>query len=315
TRHAPMLRPHLRPNFRSLANNTFTHTRSITRLPLKRNALTGRIRTIYTYPSRPASLGARIWFRPDGTPRSKLKGIAIATLFGAALYSTWTTLLLLEDLAYENALMAALIHIQRVDYELFPGGRAHDFSTELNADGSDDVDGLADPRVAVEYFASLCEYMQVEEGLPQDALETFFDNVVSVVKDANAAQLQYDPAASAEDVPLPARIHVLVRTAARAVHKILAKGRTHDPVELAAAIIIVLDTALLAVLAVMEEAREEMHIEGEEAEAEAGRALREKMRSLREQLETREKERDGSRDEEKGKGKGTGGAEKFEVLG
>ncbi|KAJ7755360.1 hypothetical protein DFH07DRAFT_822028 [Mycena maculata] len=86
---------------------------SLNRLPLSLRPavrplqLRPRLRP-YSYAARPASLGDRIWFRPDGTPRSKIRGLVITAL-------VWTGVSAITIFH----LFAVAKQLQRVDRERY----------------------------------------------------------------------------------------------------------------------------------------------------------------------------------------------------
>ncbi|KAJ7755369.1 hypothetical protein DFH07DRAFT_743240 [Mycena maculata] len=205
------LRSLLRPSL-----NRLTSLRPAVRPPQSRPSL---LRTYY-YPARPASWGAQIWFRADGTPRSKLRGLVLTSLLAGALYATWSTLLVVEALDYERYLLTALVHIQRVDY---------DYTTAP-------LDGFAG---ALAYFADLAGYFCLGDVRPE-TLAAFF---------ADLAQLA--PGEGGEG--LGARVHDLVRSAAEAVHGILAASKGADAAETAVLVIGIVDDAMLTLIELVED--------------------------------------------------------------
>ncbi|KAJ6590614.1 hypothetical protein DFH09DRAFT_908225 [Mycena vulgaris] len=171
-------------------------------------------RQYYIQTPRPASLGAKLWFRADGTPRSKVRGIIITSILSGLLYATWTTLLVVEALDYEHYLLSTLVYIQRVDY---------DYATV----------SFANFRGALEYFAELCGYFGQGDVSPE-MLANFFRDV--------AAYADHDV------------VHAIVRDAAGAVHDVLAQSKGADPTETAVVVINLVDDAMMALIQLAEDA-------------------------------------------------------------
>ncbi|KAJ7637156.1 hypothetical protein FB45DRAFT_742359 [Roridomyces roridus] len=195
-----------------------------TRIQPLRQAFSRTLQRPYYY-SRPATLGARIWYRPDGTPRSKIRGLVTATLASMALYVTWNTLLVVEELDYERYLLGTLVYIQRVDYDAYP-----------TRDELDTFNG------ALTYFEELCGYFLQGDVRPE-MLEAFFHDLFHLGDEGVEGDL----------VQLRERIHGLVRTAAEAVHTLLATSKGTDPIETAALAIGIVDDAMLSLIEISED--------------------------------------------------------------
>ncbi|KAJ7145332.1 hypothetical protein C8R43DRAFT_926778 [Mycena crocata] len=174
-------------------------------------------RSVYLFNPRPVSLGARIWFKPDGTPRSKIRGLVITSIVSGLLYATWSTLLVVEALDYEHYLLSTLVHIQRTDY---------DYSTVT----------FASFREALAYFAELCAYFG-QGDIPPEMLAAFFRDVASWEGDAALGE----------------RVHGIVRAAAEAVHDILTQSKGADATETAVLVINVVDEAMLGIIELAED--------------------------------------------------------------
>ncbi|KAJ6631114.1 hypothetical protein B0H10DRAFT_1980898 [Mycena sp. CBHHK59/15] len=172
-------------------------------------------RASYHLPTHPPTLGARIWFRPDGTPRSKLRGLVATLSLSGLLYATYSTLLIVEALDYEHYLLATLVHIQRVDADL--AGVP-----------------LDDPAAVLAHFAALTEYFSAG-GVPPALLQGFFLDL-------------------AARVPLREEVHAIVRDAAVEVHEIIEGSRGADATETAALVIAVVDGAMLRLVELAEDA-------------------------------------------------------------
>ncbi|KAJ7484765.1 hypothetical protein FB451DRAFT_1025467 [Mycena latifolia] len=171
-------------------------------------------RPYYIQTPRPSTLGARIWFRADGTPRSKLRGLVLTSLLSGLAYATWTTLLVVEALDYEHYLLSTLVYIQRIDY---------DYATV----------SFADFDAALAYFEELCGYFG-QGDVPQDMIAAFFRDLAVF---------------GAREV-----VHGIVRDAAGAVHDVLAQSKGTDATETAVLVINLVDDAMLALIQLAEDA-------------------------------------------------------------
>ncbi|KAF8189833.1 hypothetical protein K438DRAFT_1529247, partial [Mycena galopus ATCC 62051] len=167
---------------------------------------------------RPATWSARIWFRADGTPRSKVRGLVITSVLSGLLYATWSTLLVVEALDYEHYLLSTLVHIQRVDYDYSTVPFAHSYAA------------------SVEYFEEMCAYLAHREGdVSPEMLERFF----------------------ADKGHRRTRAHLLITAAAATVHDIIARSKGADPAETAAIVLDVMDQALMELLELAEDIGED----------------------------------------------------------
>ncbi|KAJ7695443.1 hypothetical protein B0H17DRAFT_1055904 [Mycena rosella] len=171
-------------------------------------------RPYYIQTPRPSSLGARIMFRPDGTRRSKLRGLILTSLLAGLGYATWATLLVVEALDYEHYLLSTLVYIQRVDY---------DYATV----------SFADFGAALAYFEELCGYFGQGDVSPE-MVDAFFRDVATF---------------AARDV-----VHAIVRDAAGAVHDVLAQSKGADATETAVLVINLVDDAMMALIQLAEDA-------------------------------------------------------------
>ncbi|KAJ6499515.1 hypothetical protein C8R47DRAFT_971414 [Mycena vitilis] len=185
--------------------------------PAARPSFRAPQRSYYLHTPRPPTLGAKIWFRADGTPRSKVRGLVITSLLSGLLYATWQTLLVVEALDYEHYLLSTLVHIQRVDY---------DYAAVA----------LDSYRGALDYFADMCAYLG-QGDVPPEMLDTFFGDVVAFEHDTQ----RRDAA------------HAIVRDAAEAVHGILAGSKGRDATETAARVVDVVDRAMLDLIELAED--------------------------------------------------------------
>ncbi|KAJ7237300.1 hypothetical protein B0H12DRAFT_1026412 [Mycena haematopus] len=174
-------------------------------------------RPYYVQP-RPPTWSARIWFRADGTPRSKVRGLVITSVLSGLLYATWSTLLVVEALDYEHYLLSTLVHIQRVDY---------DYST---------IPFAQSYVASVRYFEEMCAYLIYRDGdVSPEMLERFF-----------------------ADDQRRTRAHLLITAAAATVHDILARSKGAEPAETAALVLDVMDQALMGLIELAEDVGEDV---------------------------------------------------------
>ncbi|KAJ7151149.1 hypothetical protein C8R46DRAFT_1123421 [Mycena filopes] len=197
--------------------------RSSTRLssfrPAARPSFRPQQRPYYLFNNtpRPTSLGARIWFRRDGTPRSKIRGLVITSLLSGLIYTTWNTLLVVEALDYEHYLLSTLVYIQRVDYD-YPALK----------------EGF---KESLAYFADLCAYFCQGDDVPQEMVDSFFRDV---------AAFEADPT-------LCDTVHAIMRDASAAVHDILVQSKGTDPTETAVLVVNVVDEAMMQLIELTED--------------------------------------------------------------
>ncbi|KAF4612386.1 hypothetical protein D9613_004418 [Agrocybe pediades] len=134
---------------------------------LRRQGLQNRARQLHVTPTRPqyyqprgVSLLAKLRFRPDGKPRSRLVGVA----FGALIFFNFITLLTTYDIVEDGevalGLLASVIYIQHVDT------------------GFDKVD-LEDPLQTLAYFKRL---YQSFVRLPAEEVELLFKDLNHLLK-------------------------------------------------------------------------------------------------------------------------------------
>ncbi|TFK69893.1 hypothetical protein BDN72DRAFT_767355 [Pluteus cervinus] len=134
-------------------------------------------------------MGAKLWFRKDGSPRSKIKGLFIAAFAGASIYTFYAMMLLVEEFDTANYLLNSLVHIQRADVDLAS------------------VD-LTDSLSVTSYFRSLCSSF---DDIPPRMIEDFFREVSHLT------------GGSAESA------HRIMRDASEDIHKILMRSKGKDP--------------------------------------------------------------------------------------
>ncbi|KAF7300679.1 hypothetical protein HMN09_00953600 [Mycena chlorophos] len=179
-------------------------------------------RTYFLYPTqtRPQTLSGWVWYRRDGTPRSKLKGLVFGSLLLGGLYATWSTLLVVEALDYEHYLLSTLVYIQRVDYE---------FNSV----------SLSDVNSTLTYFEELVGYFVQPDGdVSSEMLRAFF---------ADLAML-------AESPEQRERIHGIITAGASGVHDLLLARKGAHAVDTAVLAIDTLDSAMLLLIALVDEA-------------------------------------------------------------
>ncbi|KAF8640398.1 hypothetical protein AX17_000067 [Amanita inopinata Kibby_2008] len=179
-------------------------SRRLTGLPLRHHSADAQIvkrqwqqTRAYQVPSfsaRPNSLAAKIWFRKDGTPRSKWKGIAHASLLIFAVYTAYTTLVVISEFGNVNALLHILVLVQRADLEY------------SSAD-------LSTPQGALSYFRDVCRAL---DDAGPDELAAFFGSL-DIFINSN----KYSPEAVVE-------VHSLLRETCESVHATLRFSRDKD---------------------------------------------------------------------------------------
>ncbi|KAJ7057845.1 hypothetical protein C8F01DRAFT_991558 [Mycena amicta] len=175
-------------------------------------------RPYLVYSPRPATWSARLWYRLDGSPRSKIRGLVFSALsFLSLSLKVWSTLLVVEALDYEHYLLSTLVYIQRVDYEY------------LSVPFSDLPRALA-------YFEELVGYF-VQGDVPPEMLAAFFQDLGLL----------------AESSGMHEKIHTIIRESAGAVHELLLERKGEHPVDTAALAIDTLDTAMLALIVLVDE--------------------------------------------------------------
>ncbi|KAF6749053.1 hypothetical protein DFP72DRAFT_1143362 [Ephemerocybe angulata] len=109
------------------------------------------------YPARADGLVPKIWYRPDGTPRSKLKGAVFAglTVFSLLVFSS--ALEIIEEYDQANFMLAFLVYAQRADSTF----------TSLHPT----FDASPTPALAKAYFYDLCAALP--DAPPETLLEFF----------------------------------------------------------------------------------------------------------------------------------------------
>ncbi|KAF8079299.1 hypothetical protein FPV67DRAFT_1444451 [Lyophyllum atratum] len=168
----------------------------------------------FGFQARPPTWSAKVWYRPDGTPRSRFKGLIIGTIASATLYTLYTTLALVEELDTANYLLGGLVHIQRIDTE---------FSK---------VD-VSDFRSIHAYFQEMCN--ELFGDIPQQMIDDFFSDVDNLT------------AASKEDA------HKALKDTCEQVHQILVDSKGRDPLETAAKAVARLDEGLLQLVELVQD--------------------------------------------------------------
>ncbi|KAK7046647.1 hypothetical protein R3P38DRAFT_2874963 [Favolaschia claudopus] len=253
-----------------------------------------QLRNYYVPTARSSTWSARVWYRADGTPRSKVRGLVIATILSGLLYATWSTLLVVEALDYEHYLLSTLVHIQRVDY---------DYST---------IPFATSYAASVQYFADMCAYLAHSEGdISPEMLERFFNDIAafddseptrsesdddldsllpssSSLPPSNPISNSDDPAPSVDAEREPdltlnlvsgqrrSRAHLIIIAASASVHDILARSKGANAADTASHVLDVIDQALIGLIALSED---------------VGEDVRDQLRKLRVQLGAGSKEK------------------------
>ncbi|KAF9461931.1 hypothetical protein BDZ94DRAFT_1283301 [Collybia nuda] len=163
--------------------------------------------------TRPTTFSGRVWYRSDGTPRSRLKGLLVATLAGGTLYTMYAMLALIDEFDTANYLLSCLIHIQRADADL------------------SSVD-LSDERSTLAHFRSLCASFG---DIPQHMIDDFFDDVAQLLGSSTQ------------------EVHKILREVSEAVHEILVRSKGRDPWETATEVIYRLDETIMQLVELVED--------------------------------------------------------------
>ncbi|KAF5338139.1 hypothetical protein D9611_014550 [Ephemerocybe angulata] len=109
------------------------------------------------YPTRADGLVPKIWYKPDGTPRSKLKGAVFTglTVFSLLVFSS--ALEIIDEYDQANFMLAFLVYAQRADSTF----------TSLHPT----FDSSPTPALARAYFYDLCAALP--DAPPETLLEFF----------------------------------------------------------------------------------------------------------------------------------------------
>ncbi|KIL71234.1 hypothetical protein M378DRAFT_6051 [Amanita muscaria Koide BX008] len=68
--------------------------------------------------ARPNTFSTKLWYRKDGTPRSKWKGVAYASVFALVCWSYSAFIYLVQDLDDQNIALSALIRFQQSEEKI-----------------------------------------------------------------------------------------------------------------------------------------------------------------------------------------------------
>ncbi|KIK68665.1 hypothetical protein GYMLUDRAFT_237684 [Collybiopsis luxurians FD-317 M1] len=206
-----------RPLSRSLNSSlrsSSSYFRPQTAFFLLRPCQTGQV----TYTSRPfhssvpthsaVSRFARwAWYKKDGTPRSKLRGLLISTgiLVNVLLLSTAVSWLSdVEDVVLD---LAAFIQIQQVDSSSYS---PPDSDSEIKQRNWDDW------TESILYFQSICKpVLAIYTWGDPDVVDQFFRELGDIVKELEFSD---NPSGSGETESLKAKIHNIMNTTSHAVH-------------------------------------------------------------------------------------------------
>ncbi|KAG7100187.1 hypothetical protein E1B28_001964 [Marasmius oreades] len=144
-------------------------------------------------------ISQRVWYRKDGTSRSKVRG-AIYTLIGSVAVLTGIAALeVMEDLQELVLQLAAMLQVQRVDFE--------EYST---------ID-FSDYRQTTQYFESLAKPFLITAQYSDEASVALFFKHVLEMDDATAAVVKE-------------RIHSCMKATAEQVHELL-RGIGDEPLD------------------------------------------------------------------------------------
>jgi len=160
------------------------------------------------YAFRPPGRAAKLWFRADGTPRSKLRG----AIYTALATTTVLTLLSFAEIVGEydkvNYVLTSLVYIQFTD------------SAYNSVDFSDE-------RSARNYFFDLCTSIPDQE---EGVFEEIFNALDEVLRDGG---------------PVAAELHATLRKAAEDVHAALRKIQTEEALQVGLEALKALDDAFI----------------------------------------------------------------------
>ncbi|KAF8996157.1 hypothetical protein BDQ17DRAFT_1411905 [Cyathus striatus] len=123
----------------------------------------------YGYSPPKPPLWSRMMYKPDGTPRSKLKGFGIACITVVSLIMWFAALRAVAESELENTLLTCLVHVQHAIFQL-P-------FVDVN-----------DPMVLLDIVKSLCIAFKDDEDLATDIDEVFGEIEEYVRKHASEMQ-------------------------------------------------------------------------------------------------------------------------------
>ncbi|KAF5385294.1 hypothetical protein D9615_000934 [Tricholomella constricta] len=166
------------------------------------------------FQARPPTWSAKLWYRRDGTPRSRLKGLIIGTIASATLYTMYTMLALVDEFDTANYLLSGLIHIQRID-------------TEYSSVDPSEFKSIHS------YFQEMCSALFGD--IPQQMIDDFFGDVDALV-------------GSSKD-----EAHRVLRETCEEVHMILVDSKWRDPIETAGKAVARLDEGLLQLVEMVQD--------------------------------------------------------------
>ncbi|GLB43713.1 hypothetical protein LshimejAT787_1402250 [Lyophyllum shimeji] len=192
---------------RRAISRSFSHlTRNALKFHQNRAFSSSSPRLQYQFQARPPTWSAKVWYRRDGTPRSRVKGLVIGTAVSATLYTLWSMMTLIEELDTANYLLGGLVHIQRIDSE-FPSVDTSDFRS-MNL-----------------YFQEMCSALFGD--IPQEMIDEFFGDIDALT-------------GSSRD-----EAHKALRETCEDVHRILVDSKGADPLQTASQAVARLDEGLL----------------------------------------------------------------------
>ncbi|TFK42240.1 hypothetical protein BDQ12DRAFT_677860 [Crucibulum laeve] len=172
-------------------------------------------RSLKQYYPPPASWSSRVFFKRDGTPRSKLKGVAFGSITFVTLYTMYTMLEMLQEFEASNYLLMCLVHIQRADNDLLPSE-------------------LSNAPYALSHFRELCDSFK---DIPHNMFDDFFNDIDTLITSRNEGYAQ---------------AHKMMKQASEEVHEVLHQSKGRDPWETAVDAIRILDEAIVGLVELVE---------------------------------------------------------------
>ncbi|KAI3595828.1 nfx1-type zinc finger-containing protein 1 [Moniliophthora roreri] len=161
-------------------------------------------------------ISQKIWYRKDGTPRSKIRGLIITLLASGFILVSTAALDVMQDLEDLTFQFASMLQVQRVDFEEFNQVDFEDF------------------KHTATYFSNLCTpFLVTPQYAEEDAVKEFFNNLkdFSFINDAG----------------LKDKLQATMKSAAQDVHELL-KDTKERPVESAQEVSRILRDAIVMVI-------------------------------------------------------------------
>jgi len=167
--------------------------------------------------TRSATNLGRLWYRSDGTPRSRLTGLVVASISSAALYTMYSMLSLMVEYEAANYMLNCLIHIQRADSD-YPS-----------------VD-ITSPESTLLHFRELCAAFG---DIPQHMIDEFFDDLNALSGTAKE------------------EAHRVSSGACQGVHDLLVQSKGKDTWQTTVEVIRMLDEAIMNLVQMVDQMAEE----------------------------------------------------------